>query len=404
VTEGSTTSVWKGPLAGLKVLDLTRVLSGPFATQILGDLGAEIIKVEPIKGDDTRSFQPRINGESHYFLSVNRSKKSIVVDLHTAEGRDIIRTLAARVDILVENYRPGVMKDMGLEYEALAKVNPGLIYCSISGFGQDGPLRDLPAFDIVTQALTGALSVNGAVGGPAVKLGLPMGDLVGGLFGAIGVLAALNERVHSGQGKLIDISLFDGLLGLLGYLPLLAFATGQNPQPYGSAHPNLVPYGAYPASNGEIIIACLTEPFWKKLCAALGMPELGDDTRFNSAATRLQRREEVDALISARTRQKTVSDWTTILRDQDVPHAPVLGIREALAQPHAVARAMIQKTVHPTAGNISLVGRPIKFPGNDQPPLAAPPVFGADTDDVLGRELDYSAHELAALRKRAVIV
>ena len=271
-----TQSGWAGPLQGIRVVDLTRVLAGPFATQSLGDLGAEILKIEPPGGgDETRRFPPFIAGESHYFLGINRNKKSLVIDLSQGAGADILRRLVARADILVENYRPGVMDRLGLGYEALAALNPRLIYCAISGFGLTGPLSDKPSFDIVTQALTGALSINGERGHMPVKLGIPLGDMVGGVFGPMAILAALHERTQTGRGRLIDISLYDGLIGMLGYFAQLAFITGEDPPPMGSSHPNIVPYGSFPASDGSIIIAVLSESFWGKLCDALERPDLG---------------------------------------------------------------------------------------------------------------------------------
>jgi len=278
---------WAGPLQGVRVIDLTRVLAGPFATQSLGDLGAEVLKIEPPeRGDETRRFPPFVAGESHYFLGINRNKKSLVIDLQKAEGAEILRRLVARADILVENYRPGVMDRLGLGYAALAEINPRLIYCAISGFGLSGPLSDKPSFDIVTQALTGALSVNGERGHMPVKLGIPLGDMVGGIFGPMAILAALHERTQSGKGRLIDISLYDGLIGMLGYFAQLAFITGEDPGPMGSSHPNIVPYGSFPASDGSIIIAVLSESFWGKLCDALDRPDLAQDPRFATPTLR----------------------------------------------------------------------------------------------------------------------
>src|SRR5439155_2453524 len=257
---------WAGPLQGIRVIDLTRVLAGPFATQSLGDLGAEILKIEPPGGgDETRRFPPFIAGESHYFLGINRNKKSLVIALQQAAGADILRRLAAGADILVENYRPGVMDRLGLGYEALAEINPRLVYCAISGFGLNGPLSDKPSFDIVTQALTGALSINGERGHMPVKLGIPLGDMVGGIFGPIAILAALHERTLSGRGRLIDISLYDGLIGMLGYFAQLAFITGEDPPPIGASHPYIFPYGSLPASYGANIFEVLSDGFWGKV-------------------------------------------------------------------------------------------------------------------------------------------
>lgn len=400
---GSRSSGWPGPLAGVRVLDLTRVLAGPFATQSLADLGAEVLKVEPPGGDDTRRFPPFVSGESHYFLALNRQKKSLVIDLKQDAGRDLLRDLAAKSDILIENYRPGVMDKLGLGYDVLSELNPGLIHCAISGFGQTGPLRDKPSFDIVTQAMSGALSVNGEKGRPPVKLGLPIGDMVGGVYGPIAILAALHERHVTGRGRQIDISLHDGLMGMLGYLAQLAFLTGEDPQPVGSMHPSIVPYGSFPAADGHIIIAVLSEAFWPKLCEALGRPDMAADPRFASLSERRTNREVLEALISDITRTRTVADWERTLETHDVPHAPILGVTAALAHPQAVAREMVVTAKHRDAGEIRMTGRPIKFPGSPQTPLTAPPVLGQDTRSVLRDLLSLDESRLDELSAGGVI-
>src|ERR1700730_603309 len=296
MTEDKEQSTWAGPLQGIRVIDLTRVLAGPFATQSLGDLGAEVLKIEPPElGDETRHFPPFVGGESHYFLGINRNKKSLVVDLQRPEGAEILRRLVATADILVENYRPGVMDRLGLGYDRLAAINPRLIYCAISGFGLTGPLRDKPSFDIVTQALSGALSINGERGHLPVKLGIPLGDMVGGIFGPMAILAALHERARTGRGRLIDISLYDGLIGMLCSFSEIAFITGEDPPTMGSSHPNIVPYGSFPASDGSIIIAVLSERFWGNLCTALERPDLAADPRFANPTGRRDHRDELDA-------------------------------------------------------------------------------------------------------------
>jgi len=395
---------WAGPLAGIRVIDLTRVLAGPFATQNLGDLGAEILKIEPPGGgDETRRFPPFLAGESHYFLGINRNKKSMVIDLQQAAGADILRRLVAGADILVENYRPGVMDRLGLGYAALAALNPRLIYCAISGFGLTGPLSDKPSFDIVTQALTGALSINGERGHMPVKLGIPLGDMVGGVFGPIAILAALHERTLTGRGRLIDISLYDGLIGMLGYFAQLAFITGEDPPPMGSSHPNIVPYGSFPASDGSIIIAVLSESFWGKLCDALERTDLAQDPRFATPTGRRDHRDEVDRLIAEVTRTRSVAEWQERLTRFDVPHAPVIGVTAALSHPHALAREMVTEANHATAGPMRLVGRPIKFPGAAQRPSTAPPTLGQHTAQVLREELGCSDVEIAALQRDGVI-
>jgi crotonobetainyl-CoA:carnitine CoA-transferase CaiB-like acyl-CoA transferase len=397
-------SGWEGPLRGIRVLDLTRVLAGPAASLALADLGAEVIKVEPPgSGDETRTFPPFRDGESHYYLAINRGKKSIVVDLKSEAGVALVTDLAARCDVLIENYRPGVMDRLGLGYETLSAVNPRLIYCSISGFGQTGPLRDRPSFDIVLQALSGALSVNGEAGGMPTKLGIPLGDLVGGINGPIGILAALHERNVTGRGRLIDISLLDGMFGMLGYLAQLAFFTGEDPQPQGSQHHNLVPYGAFPARDGSIIIACLTNAFWGRICAALEMQEYADDPRFDTLEKRRDSRDTVNGMIAEFTAEKSVQELVDLLTEHHVPHAPILGIQDALAQPQASAREMVVETDHQTLGRIPIVNRPIKYPGESQPVPSAPPVLGQHTDEILQDILGLTPERIAELRASDIV-
>ena len=395
---------WKGPLAGVRVLDLTRVLAGPMASQLLGDLGADIIKVEPPgMGDETRGFAPFLGTESHYFVSLNRGKRSVVLDLTKPEGADILRALARKADVLVENFRPGVMDRFGLGADVLMADNPRLVYCAISGFGLTGPLRDKPSFDIITQAMSGVLSVNGEKGRPPVKLGIPIGDLSGGIFGAISILSALHERGATGRGRLIDVSLLDGTMSLLGYLSQLAFLTGEDPKPVGNAHPSVVPYDAFPAADGAIVIACLADRFWPKLCAALGIPETGADPRFATMALRRENRALIEPRISAITATRTVAEWERILLEHDVPHAPVLGVRAALAHPQAQARGMVAEVEHPTAGTLRLLGRPIKFPGEDQAALKPPPTLGQHSAEVLREELGMAEEAIEDLRRRGII-
>lgn len=398
------TPTWPGPLAGVRVLDFTRVLAGPAASLALADLGAEVIKIEPPgSGDETRTFPPMRDGESHYFLSVNRGKRSIVIDLKSPEGVALVKDLAAKCDVVVENYRPGVMDRLGLGYEALSAINPRLIYCAISGYGQYGPLKNNPSFDIVLQAMSGALSMNGEPGGLPTKLGIPLGDLVGGINGPIGIISALYERERTGKGRMIDVSLMDGLIGMLGYIAQLAFFTGQDPARQGSQHPNLVPYGIFPASDGSIVIACLTPGFWGRICQSIGRPELTTDPRYDTLEKRRDAREEVNAVVSAFTSQHGVAELIDIFTAHEVPHAPILGVTEALSQPQAVARNMVVETEHATLGPIPIVNRSIQYADAPQPTPAAPPVLGQHTDAVLAEVLELSPERIAALRQAGVV-
>lgn len=399
----SASAPYPGPLAGVRVLDFTRVLAGPAASLALADMGAEVIKIEPPgTGDETRTFPPIRDGESHYYLSVNRGKKSIVVDLKAPEGVALIKDLAAKCDVVVENYRPGVMDRLGLGYEALSAANPRLIYCAISGYGQTGPLKDNPSFDIVLQAMSGALSMNGDAHGLPTKLGIPLGDLVGGINGPIGILSALYERDRTGKGKFIDVSLMDGLIGLLGYIAQLAFFTGQDPQRQGSQHPNLVPYGIFPAANdGSIVVACLTPAFWAKICKSIGRPELIDDPRYDTLEKRRDARDEVNAIVSGFTSRHTVEELVAIFTEFEVPHAPILGVTAALSQPQAVHRNMVVEVEHAALGTIPIVNRPVTFEGQQVP--EAPPVLGQHTDQILREVLDLTPERIAELRAAKAI-
>lgn len=395
--------VWAGPLAGIKVVDFTRVLAGPAAAQALADLGAEVWKIEPPgTGDETRTFPPHRDGESHYFLGYNRGKQSIVIDLKAPEGLAIARDLAARADILIENYRPGVMDRLGLGYDGLNAINPRLIYCAISGFGMTGPLRDRPSFDIVTQALSGVLSTNGEAGQLPVKVALPIGDLVGTINGPIGILAALYERERTGRGRLIDVGLLDGLINLLGYIAQLSFFTGEDLTPQGSQHPHIVPYGAFPARDGAIIVACLTNRFWLKICDALDLQE-GRGPELAGAEGRREHRRTVNAMIAARTERMTMDELVERFTAFEVPHAPILGVGAALAQPQVVARDMVVEVDHRTLGRVPIVNRPIRFPGADQPLPTAPPALGQHTDAILADVLGIDEERIAYLRVAGIV-
>lgn len=401
---GSEPDPGSGPLAGTRVLDLTRVLAGPYSTMLLADLGAQVIKVErPGIGDETRFIPPISNGESHYFLSINRNKLGIALDLQNPRGLDICIELAKRSDVLIENFRPGVAARLGLGYERLSEVNPRLIYCSISAFGQTGPWAERAAFDIAIQALSGAMSVTGEVGRPPIRMGLPVGDLSGGLFGAIGVLAALLERERTGSGKLVDVSLLDSMVGLLGYLAGRYFMTGEDPWPVGAGHHSIVPYGAFKAADGYIVIATLTESFWPKLCAALGLDHLAGDSRYDTNAKRVALRGEVDEVIGDVIAGKPVDDWCQILLAADVPYAPVLRISQVLSLPQVLARGMVAEADHPHLGPIRFPGRPIRFGDQSDQRFAPPPLLGQHTASVLKEVLGYNDNDIDRLVRDGAI-
>src|SRR5499427_251867 len=393
-----------GPLYNIRVLDLTRVLAGPFATMLLGDLGADVIKVErPGDGDETRQLPPVRDGESHYFLSVNRNKRGIVIDLKEPAGGELALELARASDVVIENFRPGVTARLGLDYDSVKRVNPEVIYCSISAFGQNGPMAERSAFDIAMQAMGGVMSVTGEAGGRPLRCGLPLADLGTGLFAAIGILAAVVEKQRTGRGQLVDVAMFDAMAGLLTQHAGRYFMTGELAGRPGNGHPAVAPYGTYPAADGDIVIANLGESFWPKTARAIGRPELADDERFRTNASRLRNRAELDALIGAETRRRTVAEWESIFEASDVPHAPVLDVGQVLEHPQARARGLVTEVVHTALGRMRTTGRPINLPAHPDGRPTAAPLLGEHTDEVLRELLGATREQIAAWRADGVV-
>jgi len=392
------------PLAGIKVLDFSRILSGPYASMVLADLGAEVIKIEPIEnGDDTRNFPPFQGPLSHYYISMNRNKKSLSLDLKSPEGLQIARDLARRSDIVLENFRPGVMQRLGLGYETLKAENERLIYCTITGFGLDSPLTDKPAFDIVAQALSGVMSINREPGQAPNKLGLPFGDMAGSIFSVFGLLAALHERNVTGQGRHVEVAMLDSMIALQGYLSQIYLVTGQSPQAVGTQHPSIVPYGSFPTSDGHVIVACLTERFWHSFARCLGREELISDPRFALYQDRLANRRALHDIIDARMGEETTAYWLDRLDRFDVPNAPILTIGEALEQDHVQARGLVETVTHPSAGDIRLVRGPIRFDGDGPPQSRPPSLLGEDTAEILKTELGMGAADIQALLEKGIV-
>jgi len=393
-----------GPLSGIKVLDFSRILSGPYASMVLADLGAEVIKVEPIeKGDETRNFPPFQGPLSHYYIALNRSKKSISLDLKSEEGCDIASKLSAQSDILLENFRPGVMDRLGLGYETLKADNPGLIYCSITGFGKDSPHGNKPAFDIVAQALSGVMSVNREPDQAPNKLGLPLGDIAGSIFSLFGVLAVLHERNQTGQGRHVEIAMLDSLIALQGYLSQIYFVSGKSPEPVGTRHPSIVPYGSFPTSDGYVIVACLTERFWHNFARCLDMEALIEDPRFAQYEQRLANRDQLEPLIFERMQQDSTEYWLDRLSTFDVPNAPILSIGDALEQDHVVQQGLIETVTHPVAGEMRVVRGPIQFDGKGAVKSSAPALLGEHTSEVLTEMLGYSDAQIEELVSKGCI-
>jgi crotonobetainyl-CoA:carnitine CoA-transferase CaiB-like acyl-CoA transferase len=388
----------------VRVLDLSRILSGPFATMVFADLGADVIKLEnPDTGDDTRQWAPPYQGDqSAYFLAINRNKRGIAVDLKTDRGRDIAQRLADGADILVENFRPGAAGRLGLGYAELSARNPRLIYASISGYGQTGPYASQPGYDAIAQALGGVVSVTGAADGEPVRVGTPVADIGAAMWAAIGVLAALHARATTGHGDWIDISLLDGQIAWLTYVAGGYFATGEVPRRYGSAHPTIVPYQALRTGDGYLMVAVGNDTLWQRFAPLLGLPELVDDPRFATNPDRVVHRAELIPLIEEALAARGSAAWAEEMSRAGIPAGAINTVDQALAHPQVVARDMVLTTEHPTAGTLRMPGSPLKLSRHSTSVRRPPPLLGQHTDEVLG-ELGYSADDIGALRKDGVV-
>ena len=397
-------------LADLTVLDLSRVLAGPYGTMVLGDLGAEIIKVEqPGRGDDTRQWGPPFtaHGQSAYFLSVNRNKRSITLNLKSAEGRAILRRLAAQADVLIENFKVGVMDRLGLGYNQLRAINPGLIYCSITGYGQTGPYKDRPGYDTVIQAQGGLMSITGPTAdgddGQPFKVGVAIVDVSAGLFAVIGILAALHHRQRTGEGQQIDIALYDAQLGWLANVASNYLVSGQPPRRYGNAHGTIVPYQTFATADGHLMLAVGNDGQFRALCGAMGIDALADDSRFATNPDRVVNRDVLVPLLADLFRRRPTHAWIDCLLDVDVPCGPVDDVPTALSNPQAQARQMVQRVVDSAGDEISLVGPVIKLSETPAAIHRAPPHLGEQTEEVLREKLGLGAEEIAELRRKRVI-
>ncbi|MBI9043615.1 MAG: CoA transferase [Anaerolineaceae bacterium] len=392
-------------LENIRILDLTRVLAGPFATMVLADLGAEIIKVEiPGKGDDSRQFPPYIAGESAYFMSLNRNKRSITLNLKKEEGKKLFLKMIKNVDVVVENYRPGTMEKLGLGYETLRKVNPRLIYAAASGFGHTGPYSKRPAYDAVVQAMGGVMSITSATeGGPPTRVGTSMGDITAGLFTAVGILSALVYRQESGLGQKVDVAMLDSQVAVLENAIARYIASGTAPAPTGNRHPSIVPFEPFETSDGQIMIAVGNDVLWQKFCMAIDQPELAEDPRFTSNPLRNENYPALFSLISNIIKNKPTTVWQQILDDQGIPNGPINTIDKVLNDPQIKAREMIVEIEHPVAGIMKMPGVPIKMsetPGSVRFPA---PVLGEHTESILKEIFLLDEQEITNLKENGVI-
>jgi len=393
-----------GPLAGLTVLDLTRVLSGPYCTMMLADMGARVIKVEqPGKGDDTRGWGPPFqNGESAYFLSVNRNKESVTLNFKHPDGREVLDRLIQQADVLVENFRPGTLERQGLGYDALSAAHPGLVYCSISGFGQTGPRRSEPGYDAVMQGEGGLMSITGPPGGKPYRLGVAIADIVSGMFAAFGVAMGLLARERTGRGQFIDVGMLDSVAALLTYQAGICFATGQAPPSLGNQHPTIVPYETFTAADGDIVVAAGNDALFTKFCEIIETPALAADERFTTNKGRVENQDALRPLLAERIRTRSRSQWLDVLKQAGVPCGAVRDLAEVLSDPQLVERMMVVPMHHPKAGPMQVLGVPVKMGETGGGVRTPPPVLGQHTQSILA-ELGYDAHGIGALEQEKVI-
>jgi crotonobetainyl-CoA:carnitine CoA-transferase CaiB-like acyl-CoA transferase len=401
-----------GPLAQVRVLDLSRVLAGPWAGQNLADLGAEVIKVErPKAGDDSRAFGPpwvkdragRDTSDSAYFTAANRGKKSVTVNIAHPAGQAIVRELAGVCDVLIENYKFGDLARYKLGYEDLKALNPRLVYCSVTGFGHTGPWRDRPGYDFMIQGMGGMMSVTGEPDGEPQRAGVPVADIITGMYASIAICAALTHRAHSGQGQHLDLALLDSQIALLAYQNTNYFATGTPPKRIGNLHPNIVPYQPFRTADGEVIVACGNDNLYRKLCEAAGCLELAEDPRFASNGKRVENRVELTRLLRQIFARRSTREWLQLLEAAGVPNGPINDVAQVFEEPQVLARGVRVELDHPVAGKLPTVASPMRFSATPLEYRAPPPLLGEHTDEVLRGLLGKGVPEIARLRAEGAI-
>lgn len=400
-----TTNDGEGPLAGMTVLDLTRVLSGPYCTMMLADMGARVIKVEqPGKGDDTRGWGPPFqNGESSYFMSINRNKESLTLNLKHPEGRTVLERLLERSDVLVENFRPGTLDRLQLGYDDVSNRWPTMVYCSVSGFGQTGPRRAEPGYDAVMQGEGGLMSITGPGEGPAYRLGVAIADIISGMFAAYGVAMGLLARHRTGRGQLVDVGMLDAVAAVLTYQAGIYFATGKAPKRMGNRHPTIVPYETLEASDGEFVVAVGNEQLWRSFCSLLSLDTLTDDPRFATNKDRVQHRDELRTILIEQLKTQTVAQCIATFKEAGIPCGAVRDLEQVLTDPQIVERAMVIAMEHPVAGAIRTLGVPIKLADTPGAVRTPPPTLGQHTDRILEDDLGYTTDNINQLREVGAI-
>jgi crotonobetainyl-CoA:carnitine CoA-transferase CaiB-like acyl-CoA transferase len=392
------------PLAGVRVLDLTRVLAGPFCSMILGDMGAEVIKVEePGKGDDTRSWPPFLGGEATYFLSVNRNKQSLTLNLKAPEGRDILTRLARKSDVVLENFRTGTMERLGLGYKTLSKLNPRLVYCAISGFGESGPEAARAGYDLVVQAESGLMDITGFEDGPPVKVGTSIADLVAGMSAAHGITLALLARHRTKRGQKVEISMQDAMAALLTYQAGIYFATGTKPSRRGNKHPSIVPYEVFRAADAYLTLGVANNSLWERCCAALERPELIKDPRYATETARVQNRDVLVPRLNEILGTRPADDWLKRFEEVGVPAGRIRTVAEVCESAHLKARGMIVTLPHPKAGELRVLGVPVRLHATPGKAVTAPPLLGEHTERVLRNVLGFKRAQVTKLRAAGVL-
>jgi len=394
----------KAPLAGVRVLDLTRVLAGPFCTMMLGDMGADVIKLEePGRGDDTRSWPPFLGGEATYFMAVNRNKRSLTLNLKPSAGQEIFRKLVRKCDVVVENFRPGTMEKLGFGYAALAKLNPRLVYCSISGFGESGPDASRAGYDLIVQGESGIMDITGFADAPPAKVGTSIADLVAGMNAAHGIVLALLARTRTRRGQKVEIGMLDGMAALLTYQAALYFGTRARPSRRGNAHPSIVPYEVFKAADAYLTLGVANNSLWERCCQALDRPDLIKDPRFDTEAHRVEQRDVLVPLLNDVLGTRNADEWLKRLEAAGVPAGRIKTVAEVCESEHLKARDMIVTLPHPSAGSVTVMGIPVKLHATPGAARTAPPRLGEHTDAVLTKLAGLRPAGIARLRREGVV-